>query len=161
MTDRAKYWQRMLTAWEASGLTQAEFCRRRGLEAVTFAWWKGQLPGPSKRGSRGQRSRGRGNADSGRGTTSFVEVALTVANPKQDAEPYLSVAPGDQVEPPKGVCLRCSVVVQERGVLAELLDAFKQPGFDHRFGQIENEGNLGVGKILGVTQAKGFALGRR
>ncbi len=43
MTDRAKYWARMVTAWEASGLTQAEFCRRRGLKAVTFAWWKRQL----------------------------------------------------------------------------------------------------------------------
>jgi len=48
MTDRAKYWQRMLRAWEGSGLTQAEFCRRRGLKAVTFAWWKRQLWGPSK-----------------------------------------------------------------------------------------------------------------
>ena len=48
MTDRAKYWQRMLTTWEASGLTQAEFCRRRGLKAVTFAWWKRQLVGSSR-----------------------------------------------------------------------------------------------------------------
>jgi hypothetical protein len=42
-TERARYWQRHLDRWEQSGLSQAEFCRRRGLKAVTFSWWKKKL----------------------------------------------------------------------------------------------------------------------
>ena len=75
MTDRAKYWQRMLTAWEGSGLTQAEFCRRRGLKAVTFAWWKRQLRGPSERGG-GSRQNRRGREVRSSRKPSFVEVAF-------------------------------------------------------------------------------------
>ncbi len=75
MTDRARYWRRMVTAWETSGLTQAEFCRRRGLKAVTFAWWKRQLnTGAPGRGGRGHRS-GR-EVGTGSSKPSFVEVAL-------------------------------------------------------------------------------------
>jgi len=74
MTDRAKYWRRMLTAWEASGLTQAEFCRRRGLKAVTFAWWKRQLGGSTGGGSRGRGARRPASVVQNK--PSFVEVAL-------------------------------------------------------------------------------------
>ncbi len=76
MTDRAKYWQRMLTAWESSGLTQAEFCRRRGVKAVTFAWWKRQLVGPIRGGGRSRRKRVGRQAGAGSSAPSFVEVAL-------------------------------------------------------------------------------------
>lgn len=40
MSERAAYWRRLLAEWERSGLSQAEFCRRRGLKAVNLAWWK-------------------------------------------------------------------------------------------------------------------------
>jgi len=74
MTDRAKYWRRMLTAWEASGLTQAEFCRRRGLKAVTFGWWKRQLVGKPGRGGRsGDACR---KSSTGQKRPAFVEVAM-------------------------------------------------------------------------------------
>ncbi len=46
MTDRARYWSGLVSAWSRSGLSQAEFCRRRGVKVVTFAWWKRQLPKP-------------------------------------------------------------------------------------------------------------------
>lgn len=49
MSNRAKYWARRVESWEKSGLTQAEFCRRRGVKAVTFAWWKRKLRGAAKR----------------------------------------------------------------------------------------------------------------
>lgn len=75
MTDRAKHWQRMLTAWEGSGLTQAEFCRRRGLKAVTFAWWKRHLRGPGDRGARCNR-RGRKAGPASSSKPPFVEVAF-------------------------------------------------------------------------------------
>lgn len=44
MSDRARYWSGLLSEWKRSGLSQAEFCRRRGIKAVTLAWWKRQLP---------------------------------------------------------------------------------------------------------------------
>ena len=44
-TERARYWERWLREWERSGLTQAEYCRRHGLKAVNFAWWKRKLAG--------------------------------------------------------------------------------------------------------------------
>jgi hypothetical protein len=66
MTARARYWLDLLSAWERSGLSQAEFCRRRGVKGVTFAWWKRQL----RRESEG--SAKRPSAESPR----FVEVRL-------------------------------------------------------------------------------------
>lgn len=41
--SRERRWQRLLAQWSASGLSQAEFCRRRGIQAVTFSWWKRKL----------------------------------------------------------------------------------------------------------------------
>lgn len=55
MSNRAKHWARLLESWEKSGLTQAEFCRRRNVKAVTFAWWKRRLRGPAKRTHHGLR----------------------------------------------------------------------------------------------------------
>jgi len=47
MTERAKYWSDLVSAWSQSGLSQAEFCRRRGVKVASFAWWKRQLHKPS------------------------------------------------------------------------------------------------------------------
>lgn len=108
MTDRAKYWQRMLSAWEASGMTQAEFCRRRGLKAVTFAWWKRRLRGPSEQGGRGRRSGGGRKATVGPGEASFVEVALpTLARrPALGADATGFGAAGYEVALPCGASIR-------------------------------------------------------
>lgn len=57
MSDRARYWSELLRAWERSGLSQAEFCRRRGIQAVSFSWWKRQLgmaARPTRPGARSQ-----------------------------------------------------------------------------------------------------------
>jgi len=40
---RRAHWQALLTAWRRSGLSQAEFCRRRDLAPGTFGWWKHTL----------------------------------------------------------------------------------------------------------------------
>ncbi len=71
MSDRAAYWQRLLTDWEQSGLSQAEFCRRRRVKAVTFAWWKRRLKGTQGRESKRQTRRPSRAEHAG-----FVEVAL-------------------------------------------------------------------------------------
>jgi hypothetical protein len=74
MSDRARYWQRLLAAWEKSGLSQAEFCRRRKVKAVNFGWWKRRLMGPAKStGQREGRDRDRPNKHK---RASFVELAL-------------------------------------------------------------------------------------
>ena len=39
MTERGRYWQELIEACGKSGQTQAEFCRRRGINSGTFAWW--------------------------------------------------------------------------------------------------------------------------
>ena len=69
MTERARYWAAQLAAWERSGLTQAEYCRRRGIKAVNFAWWKRQLLGPSRERHRqpGKRTRPYGKSPRRRG----------------------------------------------------------------------------------------------
>lgn len=48
MSDRAKYWAGLVAEWERSGQSQVEFCNRRGLKVVTFAWWKRRLQIPSQ-----------------------------------------------------------------------------------------------------------------
>jgi len=42
-TSRAAFWQKHISQWSKSGLTQAEYCRRNNLSAATFYWWKGEL----------------------------------------------------------------------------------------------------------------------
>jgi|GEM_PF-2181195 len=40
---RREHWQQLLRRWRAGGLSQAEFCRRRGIAAWKLAWWKRRL----------------------------------------------------------------------------------------------------------------------
>ena len=41
--SRRERWRGLIAEWSASGQTQVAFCRGRGLNAGTFAWWKRQL----------------------------------------------------------------------------------------------------------------------
>jgi len=41
--EKERYWRVQLRAWQRSGLTQAEFCRRQGVGRNTFATWKHRL----------------------------------------------------------------------------------------------------------------------
>jgi hypothetical protein len=95
MSERAAYWRQVFAEWERGGLSQAEFCRRRGLAAVTFAWWKRRLRQRDESGGgprrpaeyvkRGQRA-------------DFVEVAL----PTQAAFGRFAY----ELALPGGACLR-------------------------------------------------------
>jgi hypothetical protein len=42
MTKR-RYWKRRVEAWERSGLSQRQFCAKRGLALSTFQWWRAKL----------------------------------------------------------------------------------------------------------------------
>ncbi len=77
MTERARYWQRHLDRWERSGLSQTAFCRRHGLKAVTFGWWKRKLA--TGRTHNRRRVPDAGRASSVAHRTDFVEVAITSA----------------------------------------------------------------------------------
>ena len=124
MTERARYWATELAVWERSGLTQAEFCRRRRIKAVSFGWWKRKLQGigkksrhPANRGA--SRPRTRRDAD-------FVEVALPgsvlAATPISSTS---STAPRGRITLPMGSC--CYEIALSSGRVIRLPQDF-DPG---------------------------------
>ena len=42
-SSRREYWKQLIGEQSRSGLTQAEFCRDRGVSVGTFSSWKAQL----------------------------------------------------------------------------------------------------------------------
>jgi hypothetical protein len=38
--SKASHWHHHLTAWQASGLSQAAYCARHGLKPASFAYWR-------------------------------------------------------------------------------------------------------------------------
>ena len=40
---RSAYWQDLVDQWSLSGLSQAAFCRKRGITYGSFTWWKQRL----------------------------------------------------------------------------------------------------------------------
>jgi hypothetical protein len=73
MTQRAKYWSDLITEWLESGLTRAEFCRRRQVNLGTLAWWRRKLRHPA-----GVPPKRRGRP--GKTLSSFMEVRVTGAS---------------------------------------------------------------------------------
>ena len=41
--ERERRWRRHLAGWQASGLSQAAYCRQQGLTQNDFSWWKREL----------------------------------------------------------------------------------------------------------------------
>lgn len=81
-TKKRFEWSRRVKAWQRSGRTQTEFCRRRGWPVANFAWWKrrlsataqdGSLPEVSPVGGNGSRAQGEG----------FLPVQLVPAVPPE------------------------------------------------------------------------------
>ena len=68
--SRRERWQGLITEWSGSGQTHVGFCRARGLNSGTFAWWKRQLRRGGAASARATVRRGRGTGRPGR----FVEV---------------------------------------------------------------------------------------
>jgi len=98
MTERGRYWQRWWGKWERSGLTQAEFCRRHGLKAVNFGWWKRKLGEPAESLRRiPRRTHGRLSAE-------FVEFAMPVSSTAPSRCPS-----GYELVLPRGVVIRLPV----------------------------------------------------
>ena len=82
MPDRAKRWRSEVDAWERSGLSQAEFCRRRAIRLGAFGWWKRRLKGVTPKGKRVRRTLPERRVRRGRRRSAvphradFVEVTL-------------------------------------------------------------------------------------
>ena len=45
LSERRRFWQRHVQAWRKTSLSQTQYCRRRGLPAAAFSWWKRRLAG--------------------------------------------------------------------------------------------------------------------
>ncbi len=103
MSDRARYWEGLVAEWEQSGLTQAEFCRRRGVNDVSFAWWKRKLGGTRGRPGKPARRRSASGGDGQR--ASFVEVGLSDRVLAAGSGNAMSSA-GYEVVLPQGVVVR-------------------------------------------------------
>jgi hypothetical protein len=73
---RRTYWREILGRWRTSGLSQAQFCRRRGIPAWKLAWWRKRLAA--------------GRIDPG----SFVPVQVVASSPAGELELTL---PGGRV----------------------------------------------------------------
>ncbi len=43
MSKRSAFWREHLQAWQASGLSQADYCRQEGLCPSLFSHWKSRL----------------------------------------------------------------------------------------------------------------------
>jgi len=41
--SKRKYWQRHISAWQASHLSQSEYCSRKAIKLNTFGAWKRKL----------------------------------------------------------------------------------------------------------------------
>lgn len=39
-TEKEQFWQEHFKAWQASGLSQAEYCRQHDLKFSNFAYWR-------------------------------------------------------------------------------------------------------------------------
>ena len=103
MTQQARYWQQHLDRWARSGLSQAAFCRRHGLKAVTFGWWKRRLP--TGRTHIRRRGTDAGRASSVPRRRDFVEVAITSAGMAEAAMTSAGLA-AYEVVLSRGVVLR-------------------------------------------------------
>jgi hypothetical protein len=42
--DKERFWRKQVEAWQRSGLSVREFCRRRGLSEASFYAWRRELP---------------------------------------------------------------------------------------------------------------------
>jgi hypothetical protein len=70
--SRREHWAGLIAEWSGSEQTQAAFCRARGLNPGTFAWWKRQLRREERASAGARARRGRRRGKPGQ----FVEVCL-------------------------------------------------------------------------------------
>jgi transposase len=70
----AEQWRRIVAEWTGSGLSQREFCRRRGFSLVTFGGWKRHFGDGARSACRDSHTAGDTRRLGGADRLSFVEV---------------------------------------------------------------------------------------
>lgn len=70
-------WVQLCADWQRSGLRQAEFCRRRGLNVGTLRWWRSQLRTHARRDVQVQAPAARAAPATTRPVPTFVPVIVT------------------------------------------------------------------------------------
>ena len=90
-TPRRAHWQALLEACRRSGLSQAEFCRRRGIPPGTLAFWKHTLA----RAAHPARSRARPGRPA---PPTFVPVQVVTRPRPADDAIARSAAAGGEIE---------------------------------------------------------------
>ena len=121
------FWRAHVEAWKASGLPQAEYCRKHHLVVSTFNGWKrkisGQAPGPRRHRAPGANSAGRWKkktpAPAAATSPVFVPVRVT---PSSNAAAWAV-----EVQCANGRVLRLRECV-DTGTLAALLHALEARG---------------------------------
>ena len=82
---RRAHWQVLLDQWRHSGLSQAEFCRRRGILPGTLAFWKHTLARET--------AAGRPRALRARATLpTFLPVRVVAPAPAADTDPVAAAS---------------------------------------------------------------------
>lgn len=76
--ERELRWRKHVRAWRASGLTQAEYCRRSNLTPADFSWWKHEL-----------RRRDGAQPEASPEVATFIPVKLGAASEACDCEVVL------------------------------------------------------------------------
>jgi hypothetical protein len=78
------YWLGHLRRWEAAGIPQAEYCRRQGLSATAFRWWRRKFLGEGRLVARdGEAADRRGASHPG-----FVEVVAATLSASEASGIY-------------------------------------------------------------------------
>lgn len=81
-TQKRIEWSRRVQAWQRSGRTQSDYCRRRGWPVANFAWWKRRLSATALDGSPPGVSPGSGNGSRAQGE-GFLPVQIVPAMPPE------------------------------------------------------------------------------
>lgn len=76
-------WTEIIGAWERSGLSQSEFCRKNKLKASAFFYWRRRIDARKVKSKRKEAS-GKKSKRSAKAATEFMEIPLTdAANAKE------------------------------------------------------------------------------
>jgi hypothetical protein len=87
---RREYWRVLIAECQRSGVSQAEFCRRRGIPSGTLGYWKCILAR--------ERPRDKSSVRAGPQPTAFLPVRITVPPPHPAVETGAPTDEGGELE---------------------------------------------------------------
>lgn len=93
--EKEKYWREVISSWQASGLSKAQFCREQGLKLNTLCGWvsvirgrDAEQPAQLKRSKRNRRLANTANVPKGKQPPiEFVEAKCTDHVRRLEAHP--------------------------------------------------------------------------